>query len=451
MPRYSLPAHAAPLFRPAARRNDGVQAALFPSRQPDRPDAGATWYDYFRARFFPTSTRSATAEDRRRAQELVVLGRQVAADPEVAWILNLRRDLALAGLPMPEEGDEDALLEEYADMGLWGGGVYLPPSALVELPPGTPAPRTEREAEDMAEAFLYFVLGLDNREGFGLARPATRAALSVEARDRAGMLLGHVVEPAPLASSPGQSREEQRLRELTQRVQPIPMTEAHDFVRRHHSALARPRDRGDYLALGLIYGGELAAVAVVSTPSGRDADQERVIDVSRIASDGTVRGASSALMRWVLEHAPELVRRKGARPLVVTYSLITEQGTTYRALEADGLRPVGITYGTTASGARSGSEEGLKEVPKIRWEAGPDAKPARPELLDLWRAALPVSQGRPLERRHLQPLAPEALAELPRLLQRLHPVADPPSLRGLDKGAARSALVAAWGGTDGRR
>ena len=448
MPRYSLPAHAALLFRPPARRNDGVQAALFPSLQPDRPDAGSTWYDYFRARFFPTTTRGPTAEDRRRSQELVVLGRQIAADPEVAWILELRRDLALAGLPMPEEGDEDALLDEYIDMGLWGGGTYLPPSALVELPPGTPAPRTEREAEDMAEAFLYFVLGLDNREGFGLARPAVRAGLSAEARearDRAGMLLGHVVEPAPLASSPGQSREEQRLRELTQRVQPIPLGEAHDFVRRHHSALARPRERGDYLALGLIYGGELAAVAVVSTPSGRDDDQARVIDVSRIASDGTVRGASSALMRWVLEHAPELVRRRGVRPLVITYSLITEQGTTYRALEADGLRPVGITYGTTASGARSGSEEGLKEMPKIRWEAGPDAKPARPELLDLWRAALPVSEGRPLERRHLQPLPPEALAELPRLLQRLRPVAAPPTLRGLDKGAARSALVAAWG------
>jgi hypothetical protein len=437
------------------RRNDGVQGGLFPALQPDRPDAGATWYDYFRARFFPRPTRGTAAENRAAASELVVIARRVAEDPEVAEILRLRYDLALAGLPMPEEAhehgmDEDDLLDEYAERDLWGGSTYLPPSALVDLPPGTPAPRTAREAEDMAEAFLYFVLDLDHQGRLGVSRPpphragkpvGERSAERREERAAAEVLLGQVPEPAPLALS----AEEERLRALTARVQPIPMSEAHDFVRAHHSALAKPRKRGDYLALGLVYGGELAAVAVVSTPSGRDADQERIVDVSRVASDGTVRGASSALVRWVIEHAPELVRRRGARPLVVTYSLITEQGTTYKALERDGLRPVAVTRGTEATGARAGSDEGLKEMPKIRWEAGPDARPARPELLDLWRAALPVSQGRPLERRHLQPLDLEALAELPRVLQDIAPVEHPPNLRGLDKGAARSALVAAWG------
>lgn len=77
--------------------------------QPDRPDAGATWYDYFRARFFPRPTRGTAAENRAAASELVVLARRVTEDPEVAEILRLRYDLALAGLPMPEEAHEHGM------------------------------------------------------------------------------------------------------------------------------------------------------------------------------------------------------------------------------------------------------------------------------------------------------------------------------------------------------
>lgn len=466
-----------------SRTNHGASQQRLFGAAPDRPDAGSTWYSYFQERFFPASLTSPREQAKRRDALLTGEALEMLEDPQVAAILTLRHELARMGLPMPEEEagpwirdevapwtgtaaddlpegsgengayNEEELADLYSVAGLWWGGLYLSPSALVELPEGTPKPRTLREAEDAAEAFLYFVFDLPEhgtdtagllpsatppeRRAYGAPdAQAAREALVRRARRRAAEAEVRLGQRAPV----------DRIEDLTRLVRPIEMGDAYTFVAAHHSALPEARRRGDYLALGLIYGGQLAAVAIVSTPSGRESNPERVIDVSRIASDGSVRGASSALMRWVLQRAPELVRHKGARALVVTYSLLTEQGTTYKALMDEGLRPVRLTRGTSASGSRAGAAgTALKEAPKLRWEAGPDAAPARPELVDLWRAVLPVSEGRPLERRHLQPLSEDALAELPRVLQAFRPVLDPPDLRGLDKGQARSALVRAWG------
>jgi len=469
-----------------ARTNHGaVQQRLF-GAAPDRPDAGSTWYSYFQERFFPVALTGARERAKRSLAALTgeVLDSGLLEDPEVAAILGLRHELAGLGLPMPEEGagpwirdevapwtdadadslpegsgengeyDEEDLAELYSAAGLWWGGTYVSPSALIALPEGTPKPRTEREAEDAAEAFLYFVLNLPDLDGDvagllpsmspaerrGYAEPEAQEAREARARGRRRRRM------AEAEVRLGQRRPVDKIEELTRLVRPIEMGDAYAFVAAHHSALPDARERGDYLALGLVYGAQLAAVAIVSTPSGRDEDQERIIDVSRIASDGTVRGASSALMRWVLKHARQINRSTTAEPLVVTYSLLTEQGTTYKALMDEGLRPVRLTRGTSASGSRAGATgTALMDAPKLRWEAGPDAAPARPELVDLWRAVLPVAEGRALERRHLQPLTEGALAELPRVLQAVRPVADPPKLRGLDKGQARSALVRAWG------
>lgn len=167
------------------------------------------------------------------------------------------------------------------------------------------------------------------------------------------------------------------------RVVLVGKAEAEDFVRRTHSKLPKMNARGLMYTIGLRVGGRLVAVATAGSPSGPWADPHRVLDVTRIASDGSYKGASSALMARLMELV-DRSRRPGAEgpSLLVTYSLASEAGTTYRALADKGLRPVALNRGKKAGGARGGDTGALEGEDKIRWEYGPGAREADWSLLD---------------------------------------------------------------------
>jgi hypothetical protein len=199
------------------------------------------------------------------------------------------------------------------------------------------------------------------------------------------------------------------------RIKLISRDAAREFIAKHHRTHPRIRDNGWIYSIGLYNGRRLAAVATGHTVTGgwaagkkknrpprqipvycdydevsADADVERVsldprniLELSRVASDGTVKGASSMLAARILKLAPATRRGDPDGPwLFVTYSLGSEEGSTYKALRELGLRPVHRRLPRRSkTGARVGGELLPHDYePKIRWEAGPAAMPADPLL-----------------------------------------------------------------------
>jgi hypothetical protein len=159
---------------------------------------------------------------------------------------------------------------------------------------------------------------------------------------------------------------------------------AQDFIEAHHSALPYLNARGLIFALGLMKGDRLVAVATANTPSGRGwiqssrrktggLDPENIVELTRVASDGTVKGAASKLVSRIIDVMDFAKRGDPDAPsLLVTYQLREEKGTTYKALKDKGLRPVAKVKGTRPGGSRAGGEftgdPALAAREKIRWE-----------------------------------------------------------------------------------
>lgn len=160
-----------------------------------------------------------------------------------------------------------------------------------------------------------------------------------------------------------------------------------DFVKRHHSELPSANTKGLLYAIGVAVGDRLVAVGLGTTPSGqfsaRECSRHGILELSRIASDGTVPGASSMLAARLIDLIPKSGRYGAEGCLLVTYSLTSEKGTTYLALADKGLRPVAYNRGKQqGTGARKGATgEGQHAADKIVWEAGPYAKPPRWDVL----------------------------------------------------------------------
>lgn len=164
----------------------------------------------------------------------------------------------------------------------------------------------------------------------------------------------------------------------------VSIDEAMAFIKEHHSAMPVGNPRGLMYAIGVKKGGRLVAVATAGTPTGRWKDPHKVLELTRIASDGTVKNASSKLAARLLDLAPKSTRDAADDWLFVTYSLASERGTTYRALREKGLRPVARVRGKAGGGGgnRSGNLLGYAADDKIRWEAGPMAAEAKWEIID---------------------------------------------------------------------
>lgn len=155
---------------------------------------------------------------------------------------------------------------------------------------------------------------------------------------------------------------------------------AEKLVARWHSKLPEVNPRGLLFTLGVAVGPQIVAVATVNTPSGKWQSERcpihGIIELSRVASDGSTRGASSMLAARAIDLLPVSGRYGQAGCLFVTYSLVTEAGTTYLALADKGLRPTRLGKGMGATGQRARSgDSAMKTVSKIRWEAGPAALP----------------------------------------------------------------------------
>ena len=166
------------------------------------------------------------------------------------------------------------------------------------------------------------------------------------------------------------------------RISTIDKKTAADFIEKHHSALPYLNTRGLIFTIGLYKGDRLVAVATANTPTGRfdldkrvksgELDIGNILELTRIASDGTIPNASSILASRMIDLLEVSLRgAKDKESLFVTYSLESEQGSTYRALSGKGLRPTRYSKGRKPSGSRrEGGHKSLSEIDKLRWEAG---------------------------------------------------------------------------------
>jgi hypothetical protein len=174
----------------------------------------------------------------------------------------------------------------------------------------------------------------------------------------------------------------------------IDKEQACDFVARHHSLLPYCNPRGMMFAIGAFWrrdgedghrGRELVAVATAGTPTGRwgpgACPVDGILELTRIASiSGLTRqdrrgrtvpvNASSALASRLIDLLPTSGRRGSIGCHFVTYSVVGERATTYLALVAKGLRPVGLLRGKPSKGAYGE----IAMMDKIVWEAGPAAR-----------------------------------------------------------------------------
>ena len=178
----------------------------------------------------------------------------------------------------------------------------------------------------------------------------------------------------------------------------VPKKEAFAFVKKHHSTLGEGHKLppGTMYAIGIKRGRRLVAVALAGHPTGgamkRAATPRSTVELTRVASDGTTKNAASMLTARILDILERSKRDVRAPSLFITYSLLTESGTTYRALKDKGLRPVALTRPKKKmTGQRKGGK-GLAAQPKIRWEAGEDAREADWSLLDLTKTKPEVGQ-----------------------------------------------------------
>ncbi len=165
------------------------------------------------------------------------------------------------------------------------------------------------------------------------------------------------------------------------RIINVPKDDAAWFIRSHHSEFAEYNPKGLLYAIGVEVAGRVVAVATVTTPAGAYKGRpgcpfDGAVELSRIASDGTVKGASSMLAARAIDLLPVSGRRGAPGCLLSTYSLLTERGTTYLALIDKGLRPTHRTRPSAPSGVRRGTRIVHQADAKIGWEAGPAARPA---------------------------------------------------------------------------
>jgi len=390
-----------------------------PRKAPSRKDGG--WYAWFGRRIKP-----------REASRLEALSHQALAllHSGEAWTLSLSMREAITsftGGVTPQELSEprharllrevmrefDGQDEDLHDLYPWRPHELLGLASARDVPGLDPTtPLSETDLADIAEAIFTRAAeaeGGSTDESDAEAQWIERAPRAAPVRLQEDLRRRAKVAPVSIPTSgawpslAGVSPQE--------RVTVIDRETAFAFCRAHHTQLPDPRTQGFLIAIGLRVGGVLRGVAIGSTPSGparkgENKYQRHVVEVSRIVTDdeggrGSIYGASSLLMRWFMIHADDLVRPYAEAPaLVVTFSLLTETGATYAALVPEGLHAADLTEPHAPSGARAGSEAGKKEVWKIRWEAGEDARPHVPHLLQLYRAYTAVHEGRPLTLRH---------------------------------------------------
>ena len=109
------------------------------------------------------------------------------------------------------------------------------------------------------------------------------------------------------------------------RVIPVSLATAQEFIRAHHRHLAPPHFHR--FSLGAVNGatGDLAGVLVAAKPTARATPQDRVLEVSRLATDGTFNTCS------MLYSAAARAAKAMGYERIQTFTLEEEHGNSLRA------------------------------------------------------------------------------------------------------------------------
>jgi len=147
-----------------------------------------------------------------------------------------------------------------------------------------------------------------------------------------------------------------------------------------------PPPIGGVFAVGAFDAERLVCVGVVGRPVSRVLQSVGALELTRVASDGTVRGAASAVVRACWREA----EKRGCRRMV-SYTLLGEIGACLRAAR---WRPVATVTGRQWSCPSRQRNAVAQTGGKVRWECGPDAMPRNLEVAALIEAhagkSLPV-------------------------------------------------------------
>ena len=148
-------------------------------------------------------------------------------------------------------------------------------------------------------------------------------------------------------------------------VVPVMVRDAVQYVAEHHSHL--PRVLGGMFAVGVSDGERLVCVAIAGRPVARMLNLPGVIEITRVASDGTTKNAASKCLAAITRAAIELGYTR-----VISYTGEHEDGTTYRAC---GWHRTHLSDGGEWGRNDRERAPALWPVRKWRWEFGPNAKP----------------------------------------------------------------------------
>lgn len=140
---------------------------------------------------------------------------------------------------------------------------------------------------------------------------------------------------------------------------PITLTAAREYCakwHRHH----RPPQGGLFAAACAPFGGTPCGVAIVGRPVARHLDDGWTAEVTRVATDGTKNACSFLYAAcWRAARALGYVR-------LITYTLVTEPGTSLRAAGFTAVHETKAERWTRPSRERFDESEPQQ---KIRWEA----------------------------------------------------------------------------------
>ncbi len=146
-------------------------------------------------------------------------------------------------------------------------------------------------------------------------------------------------------------------------VVPVSLGDARTHVKAHHSHL--PNVLGGKFAVGVSDGSRIVCVAIAGRPVARMLGLPNIIEVTRVASDGTAKNAASMCLAAITRAALALGYTR-----LVSYTGEHEDGTTYRAC---GWRRVHLSDGGEWGRTARDRHPSLWPVRKWRWEYGPDA------------------------------------------------------------------------------
>lgn len=150
-------------------------------------------------------------------------------------------------------------------------------------------------------------------------------------------------------------------------IRPITLKQANAYVAQHHRH--NMPTNGHKWSLACYDGDRLCGVAIAGQPIARRLDDGETIEVRRVCTDGTYNACS------ILYGACARVAKEMGYRRIVTYTLITESGT---SLKASGWKDMGEAGGVswnTPSRPREevqvtlfGEERKYPDCKKRRWE-----------------------------------------------------------------------------------